>query len=392
MLKSYIVQRSEFLYDKIKNYRRHLHRYPELSFNEFETMKFISNKLTDIGIEHKVNIAGTGIVGLIKNKNYSIDNEIVALRADMDALPISEENELEYKSINNGVMHACGHDFHMAALLGAAEILNEIKEKLPFSVKLIFQPGEEKNPGGASLMINENVLNYPKVNKIYALHVYPDLPAGVVGFRKGIYMASSDEIYITINGKGGHAALPHKCIDPIIIGAELLSNLQTIVSRKCDPKIPSVLSFGHFEAIGATNVIPSKAILKGTFRTMNELWRKEALELIKINANSIAEANNAKIDVVISSGYPFLKNDEKLTDELTKKAIQLIGIENVKELDLRMTSEDFAFYAQKIPACFFRVGVKKNDNSTQYGVHNSRFDVDENALKTAMQIMCLAVV
>lgn len=389
-LKQYIVKRSEELFEKIRGYREHLHRHPELSYQEFETMKFVSGRLTELGIEHQAGVGGTGVVGIIRSSQHPDDMPAVGLRADMDALPIREENEVPYKSVVDGVMHACGHDVHTSVLLGAAEILNELKEQLPHPVKLIFQPGEEKNPGGASLMIRDGVLNKPTVKSIYALHVFPDFPVGRTGFKGGLYMASCDEVYITVHGKGGHGATPHQCVDPIAIGAELILNLQTIISRKCDPKIPCVLSFGHFEALGATNVIPSKAILKGTFRTMNEAWRAEALQLIEKQARAIVEGNGGELEIEISKGYPFLENDEQLTEELKQKAIDLLGENNVEDLPIRLTAEDFSFYAQEIPACFFRIGVRNEQKGILFGVHHPRFDIDAEALKTGMQMMALA--
>lgn len=389
-LKQYIVKRSEELFEKIRGYREHLHRHPELSYQEFETMKFVSGRLTELGIEHQAGVGGTGVVGIIRSSQHPDDMPAVGLRADMDALPIREENEVPYKSVVDGVMHACGHDVHTSVLLGAAEILNELKEQLPHPVKLIFQPGEEKNPGGASLMIRDGVLNKPAVKSIYALHVFPDFPVGRTGFKGGLYMASCDEVYITVHGKGGHGATPHQCVDPIAIGAELILNLQTIISRKCDPKIPCVLSFGHFEALGATNVIPSKAVLKGTFRTMNEVWRAEALQLIEKQARAIVEGNGGELEIEISKGYPFLENDEQLTEELKRKAIDLLGENNVEDLPIRLTAEDFSFYAQEIPACFFRIGVRNEQKGILFGVHHPRFDIDAEALKTGMQMMALA--
>ncbi|HLU86565.1 MAG TPA: amidohydrolase [Taishania sp.] len=390
-LKQHIVKRSEELFEKVRSYREHLHQHPELSYQEFETMQFVSNTLTQLGIEHQTNIGGTGVVGLIRGEHHKPDMEVIALRADMDALPILEENDVPYKSKKDGIMHACGHDVHTSILLGVAEILNELKNELPQPVKLIFQPGEEKNPGGASLMIRDGVLQNPTVKEIYGLHVFPDLPVGMTGFKPGLYMASCDEIYITIHGKGGHGATPHQCIDPIVIGAELVLNLQTVVSRKCDPKIPCVLTFGHFEALGATNVIPSKAILKGTFRTMNEAWRKEALELIEKQARHIVEGNGATLEIEISKGYPFLENDEELTAKLRAKAVDLLGEEKVEDLAIRLAAEDFSYYAQEIPACFFRIGVRNEEKGITFGVHHPRFDIDPYALKIGMQMMSLAV-
>lgn len=390
-LKQHIVKRSEELFEKIRGYREHIHRHPELSYQEYETMKFVSDRLDELGIEHTTGVGGTGVVGIIRGAHHSLDMDVVALRADMDALPIQEENDTLYKSTIDGVMHACGHDVHTAILLGTAEILNELKDQLPQPVKLIFQPGEEKNPGGASLMIKDKVLENPRVKSIYGLHVFPDLPVGMTGFKEGIYMASCDEIYITIHGKGGHGATPHQCIDPIIIGAEMLLNLQTIVSRRKDPKIPCVLTFGFFEALGATNIIPAKAVLKGTFRTMNEEWRAEGLDLIEKQARAIVEGSGGTLEIEISKGYPFLENDERLTKILKQKSIDLLGQENVEDLPIRMGSEDFSYYAQEVPACFFRIGVRNDEKGMTFGVHNARFDIDPNALKVGMQMMSLAV-
>lgn len=385
-----IQQHSEALFTKVKGYREYLHQHPELSYQEVETMHYISNRLKEIGIEHTPNIGDTGIVAIIRNATHPKEMECIGLRADMDALPIHEENDVPYKSQVNGVMHACGHDVHSSILLGVAEILHELKEELPQPVKLIFQPGEEKNPGGATLMIRDGVLENPKVKEMFALHVFPDMEVGKSGFKEGIYMASCDEIYVTINGKGGHGATPHQCIDPIAIGAEIILNLQTIVSRKCDPKIPCVLSFGHFEALGATNVIPSKAILKGTFRTMNEPWREEALNLIQKHILGIAETNGASAIVEISKGYPYLENDPVVTSKIRSKAITLLGEQNVEDLPIRLTAEDFSYYSQEIPVCFFRLGVRNEAKGITFGVHHPRFDIDPEALKIGMQLMASA--
>jgi amidohydrolase len=392
MLKDFIKNKSEELYDKVLGYREHLHRNPELSYKEFETMHFVCSVLDKIGVAYNKEIAGTGVVGFIESKHPNSKDVCVGLRADLDALPILEENEVDYKSQNPGIMHACGHDVHTAILLGVCEILNEVKDELPYSVKVIFQPGEEKNPGGASLMIAENVLNAPRVKEIFALHVFPDLPVGQLGFKEGLYMASCDEIYLTIIGKGGHGATPNNCIDPIAIGATLVTTLQQIISRKCDPKIPSVLTFGHFEAIGSTNIIPSKAILKGTFRTMDEEWREQALILIDRHIHSIAEGMGAKAELEISKGYPFLENNPELTHRTRQKAIDFFGKENVCDLPIRLSSEDFSFYAQQIPACFFRIGVRNELKGITFGVHHPKFDIDPEALKIGMCAMAMCVI
>jgi amidohydrolase len=384
-LQELINQRIETIFEKLVGYREHIHKHPELSYQEFETANFVEEKLIEIGIQNIQRIGHTGVTGLIIGKNHSLNDEFIGLRADLDALPIHEENNVPYKSLNEGVMHACGHDVHTSILLGAAEILNEIKDHLPNPVKLIFQPGEEKNPGGASILIQEGILENPTVSKMFALHVFPEMTAGKIGYKAGLYMASCDEIYITIHGKGGHGAMPHQCIDPISIGATLVTTLQQIISRNCDPTLPCVLSFGHFEALGATNVIPSKAILKGTFRTMDENWRNKALELIKSQTESIVQSMNGTVDIEISKGYPCLINDITLTNKSKDKLIEVLGKENVSELPIRMTSEDFAFYSQKIPVCFIRLGVGDKNKEINYGVHHPKFDIDNSSLKTGVK-------
>ena len=381
---------AEAVHEKVKAYREHIHRYPELSFKEFQTMEFVADALTKIGIPFEKGVAGTGVVGIIRGNQHTADEACVGLRSELDALPILEQTDLSFASVHDGVMHACGHDVHTSILLGAAEILWKYRNELPHPVKLIFQPGEEKNPGGASLMIEAGVLNNPPVSELFALHVFPEMEAGKIGFKQGLYMASCDEIYITIHGKGGHGATPHNTIDPIAIGAQLIIGLQQIVSRKCDPKIPCVLSFGYFEALGATNVIPDKAVLKGTFRTMDEPWRKEAIELIQKNVHATCEAFGATADLDISIGYPFLQNDEKLTDAFTRAAEKYFGEERVEELPIRLTSEDFSFYAQEIPVCFFRLGVRNEAEGIVYGVHHPKFNIDDHALQVGVEAMVLA--
>lgn len=385
-----IREKSAEIFEKVKGYREHIHQNPELSYAEFQTMEYVSNVLTSLGILHQKGIGKTGIVALIQNENHTEKDSCIGLRADLDALPILEENDVPYTSINKGVMHACGHDVHTAILLGTAEVLNSLKEHLTQPVKLIFQPGEEKNPGGATLMLADGVLHNPEVSEMIALHVFPDMEVGKVGFKEGIYMASCDEIHLTINGKGGHGATPHQCIDPIMIGATIITQLQQIVSRKCDPKIPCVLSFGHFEALGATNIIPSKAHIKGTFRTMNETWRAEALALIEKQIISIAESQGGTVDLEISKGYPYLENDPVVTSKMKQKAIEFLGEDFVEDLPIRLTSEDFAFYSHEIPVCFFRLGVRNEIKGITYGVHHPKFNIDDQALKVGVEMMSLA--
>jgi len=368
-------------FQEIVEIRRYIHQNPELSFQEFETSKYIQSVLDKYGIEHQTGFVKTGIVALIKGKNP--DKKVIALRADMDALPILEENNVDYKSKNKGVMHACGHDVHSSSLLGVAKILNELKDEFEGTIKLIFQPGEEKLPGGASLMIDEGVLENPVPTKIIGQHVFPDLPCGKVGMRGGMYMASADEIHVTVTGKGGHAALPHKFIDPILISSSIITSLQQIVSRHAKPDVPTVLSFGKINSEGgATNIIPDVVKIEGTFRTMDEEWREKASKLMKNMAETIAEAMGGKCDFEVRKGYPFLKNDIETTENTKQLAIEYLGKENVVDLDLRMTGEDFAYFTQKMPGCFYRLGTGKST-----GLHTSTFNVDEKSLEIGMGLM-----
>ena len=386
----FLKNKIDSIFEKVKGFREHLHQNPELSFQEFNTMEFVANQLEKIGIPHEKNIAGTGVVGIIRGTHHSQNTPCIGLRADLDALPIHEENEVNYKSKVDGVMHACGHDVHTSILLGVAEVLFELKEQLSEPIKLIFQPGEEMNPGGASLMIQAGVLENPRVERMYGLHVFPDFPAGWIGLKGGLYMASSDEIHLTIKGVGGHGALPENCVNPLLMGADFVLEGQRLIKEHCPENIPVVLSFGRFEALGSTNVIPSVAEIKGTFRTMNEEWRSRAHELLQTLVREIESKYGGKIHLNISKGYPFLVNSEELTNSLKSKLQKAIGNENVKDLKIRMTAEDFAFYSQKIPVCFFRLGTGKSDTSLNFGVHHPKFDIDSEALKTGMLAMVMA--
>ncbi|MBI3134694.1 MAG: amidohydrolase [Bacteroidetes bacterium] len=380
-----LQQKTEAIKDEVVSIRRHLHTHPELSFQETETSAYIQRKLSSWGIKFQKDIAGTGIVALIESP--LANSRCIALRADMDALPITELNEVSYKSQNTGVMHACGHDVHTAILLGTAKILNEQRSELSQSVKLIFQPGEEKLPGGANLMIQAGVLENPTVEEIYALHVFPELEAGKVGLRSGMYMASCDEIYITVEGKGGHAAMPALNIDPVLIAAKLLLKLQDIPEKHCPEGVPCVLAFGRIEGLGATNVIPDKVEIQGTFRTMDEAWRKKAHELIRQLAAETATEAKGKATVRVENGYPYLENNPALTEKTRKTLQKTFGEANVIDLPLRMTGEDFSFFAQKIPATFIRLGVRNESRGIVHAVHNARFDIDENALTTGIQTL-----
>ncbi len=373
------------LQEDLINKRRYLHANPELSFEEYQTSAYLKEELKKIGIQNFETKANTGFTALIEGKNPS--KRIIALRADMDALPITELNEVSYKSKNIGVMHACGHDVHSTCLIGAANILFQLKDKFEGSIKLIFQPGEEKLPGGASLMIADGALENPKPNSIFGQHVMPFLPVGSVGFRKGLYMASSDELFFKVKGKGGHGAMPHLSLDPVPVAAQLITALQTITSRFANPLTPTVLTIGKVIANGATNVIPEEVYMEGTFRTLDEAWRKKAHEHIERISNEIAKANSIEIDVEIRKGYPFLKNDEIITQKAKDAAIAYLGAEKVVDLDIWMASEDFAYYSQVMPASFYRLGTRNESKGIVSGVHTPTFNIDESALEIGAGLM-----
>ena len=385
-----IKEMSGIIFPEVVEIRRHLHMYPELSRQEHQTAAFIASKLTDMGIPIETGVAGTGLVGLIRGKRG--DGPVIALRADMDALPITEENDLPYKSRNPGVMHACGHDVHMSCLLGAARILNDLRDHWGGMVKLIFQPSEETAPGGARLMIEEGVLENPAPEAIFGQHVFVPLPAGKVGIRSGKYMASADEIYLTVKGRGGHAATPHLSVDPVVIAAQIVVALQTIVSRSARPAMPSVLTFGRIEGLGRTNIIPDEVKIQGTFRTFDEEWRADALQRITSMTAGIARGMGGECQVYIEEGYPFLVNDDHLADAFRKHATAYLGSENVVELDLAMTAEDFAFFSQKMPACFYRLGISNPLKGVGSNLHTPNFDVDEKAMETGMGLMAYLAV
>ena len=384
MLKDKITYLANQIHSDVVANRRHLHANPELSFHEYETCAYVAQKLDELGIEYK-KMANTGLVALIKGAKQS--DAVVALRADMDALPIVEANDVVYKSKNPGVMHACGHDVHTSSLLGTAKILTELKNEFGGTVKLIFQPAEEKLPGGANMMIKEGVLENPKPNAVLGQHVMPLIESGKVGFRSGKYMASTDEIYVTVHGKGGHGAQPQQNIDPVLITSHIIIALQQIISRVADPKTPSVLSFGKVIANGATNVIPNEVYLEGTFRTMDEDWRAKAHEKMKKMAEGIAEAMGGSCDFNIVRGYPFLINEEVLTADARAYAEDYLGKENVLDLDIWMAAEDFAYYSQVSDACFYRLGTGNVSRGITSSVHTPTFDVDEDSLRLSTGLM-----
>jgi amidohydrolase len=364
--------------------RRHLHAHPELSYQEYETSKYVQAKLAALEIPYTV-IATTGVVGIIEGNNPS--SRTIALRADMDALPILEENNIAYKSKTDGIMHACGHDVHTTCLLGAAKILQATKANWEGTVKLFFQPGEEKNPGGASYMIRDGVLQNPIPQGIVALHVHTGMPTGQLSFRSGTVMASADELYITIKGAGGHAAAPHLTVDTILVASQLIISLQQIVSRNNNPFNPTVLSITSIQGGNATNIIPTEVKLMGTLRCMDEEWRKHAHHLITKHVTELCAALGAQGEVHISVGYPTVLNNKTLTNAAWQLAENYMGKQNVSETEMRMGAEDFGYYAQQIPGCFFRLGVRNEALGITSGVHTPTFNADEASIEIGMGIM-----
>jgi amidohydrolase len=372
-------------YPEIVEIRRHLHMQPELSKQEEKTSQHITSLLQEWEIPYRDKIGGNGVLGELVFTNPV--NRVIALRADMDALPIKEQNEVPYKSRVQGVMHACGHDVHMASLLGVARILMELRDELQGTVKLIFQPSEEQYPGGAIGMISEGVLEDPRPDLIIGQHVYPELEAGMTGMRGGFYMASTDEIFITVRGKGGHAATPHRVVDPVLVIAHIVVALQQIVSRNANPTTPSVISFGKVCADGRTNIIPDEARLEGVMRTFDEEWREEMKSRITAMATSIAKGMGAECEVFIDKGYPAVYNDPAATDRARKYAVEYLGESNVADLDQRMTAEDFSYYQQQVPGVFYRLGIMNKEKGITSNLHTSTFDVDESSLITGMGTM-----
>jgi len=384
MLKDKIQQLAKQYAPDLISIRHHLHAHPELTYQEFQTSKFVQEQLSELDIPFQV-MAGTGVVGLLQGKNPG--KRVVALRADMDALPIKEENDIPYKSTNEGVMHACGHDVHTTVLLGASRILHQLKDEWEGTVKLIFQPGEEKNPGGASLMIKEGVLKNPEPQAIFGLHVHPGLETGKLSFRSGMVMASADELYITIKGKGGHAAAPHLTVDTILVASHLVVALQQIISRNRNPLSPSVLSITSVQGGYTTNVIPSEVRLMGTFRAMDEEWRFRAHELIRKQATELVHSMGAQIDLHIDVGYPMVYNNEALDKVARAEAREFIGRDKVLETEIRMGAEDFGYYTRQIPGCFYRLGVMNEAKGITSGVHTPTFNIDESAIEIGAGMM-----
>jgi amidohydrolase len=380
--KDTILKKSAHLKDEVIKLRRHFHRHPELSYEETETSAFILKWLKDNNIEFSEGIAGTGVVARIRG-NISGGN-VLALRAEMDALPIMEKNVASYASLNDGKMHACGHDAHMAMLMGTAKLLMEIRDELPGEIILIFQPGEEKSPGGAKLIIDSGILNDLKPDIIIAQHVLPELETGKVGYRSGRYMASCDEIYITITGRGGHAALPALTTDQIYIASCLVVRLrEEMKDAITESKIPTVLGIGRISGEGATNIIPEKVFISGTFRTFDEEWRSRGLELVKSIASEMAKEFGVIIDVNIAEGYPVLVNDENITGRAMELSAELLGKDNIETYDIRMSSDDFSFYGSVAPSLYYRVGIKTKEGQMKK-LHTAEFDIDEDGLETGV--------
>jgi amidohydrolase len=394
-----IKQLAHQYFDEVVSFRRHLHQHPELSFQEFKTSEYVCAVLDKHHITYTKGIVKTGIVAIIEGKNPT--KKTILLRADLDALPIEEQNNIDYKSQNIGVMHACGHDAHTASVLGTAIILNQVKNEFEGTVKIMFQPGEEVLPGGSSLMIKEGVLQNPTVDVAIAQHVFPSMEVGKVGFREGMYMASTDELHITITGKGGHAAMAGDYNNPLVVAAHIITEIEKQfpfaidaegVARNTQNNIPTVIAFGKIEGKGATNVIPETVYLAGTFRTMDEAWRKDVKAKITDIINSVAIKYNTKADINIMDGYPFLTNDALTTKHCKQAAIDYLGKENVEDLPLRMTAEDFAYITQQVPSCFFRLGTGNKSKGITSGVHTSTFDIDENALEISSGLMAWMVI
>lgn len=372
------------LLEEVVGIRRHLHGHPELSFQETETSAYIRKLLDNWGIAYKYPLVETGLLAWIKGEKTG---PVIALRTDMDALPLNEETDLPFRSVRPGIMHACGHDVHMASMLGAIRVLDQLRDQIEGEILFVFQPGEEKVPGGARLMLEEGIFNEKKPDLIIAQHVMPDMDAGRVGFKPGIYMASSDEIYLTVRGKGGHGALPQDIADPVLMASHILISLQQEIHRKAPSDTPTVLSFGRVIADGAVNVIPDQVRLEGTFRTMNESWRKKAHDLIGRIADGIAASMGGSCDVEIRHGYPVLENDEKITRAASNFAARLLGADQVEQMGIRMTAEDFAWFTRTIPGMLYRLGVRQPGSERTFPLHTSGFRVDESALRTGVSML-----
>ncbi len=378
-MKQKLKDLSNSIFEETRQTRRYLHQHPELSFNEKKTTAYLINEIQQLGLPVITKYSSTGLVTKIEGK--SPQKKSVALRADIDALPITEKNNVPYKSVNTGVMHACGHDVHMASLLSAIKILLQAKTEFEGTIWCIFQPAEEKLPGGAKQMIDNGLLKDIQPAVVIGQHTMPNIEAGNIGVRSGNYMASTDEIYLTLKGKGGHAALPHEITDTILMASQLIVSLQQVVCRFVPASIPTVLSFGKVIANGATNIIPSEVKIEGTFRTMSEEWRKKAHEKITDIIQFTADSFDAGFDLEIRHGYPALYNDPEATAIFKKQAIDFLGTDHVLDLDVRMTAEDFAYFSHAVPSVFYRIGTGNKAKNITSPLHSSLFDVEEEVLR-----------
>ncbi len=385
-MKEKILELSDLFFDEIVSIRRYMHMHPELSFQEFETSNYIKSILKSWDINFLDGYANTGILVNLQGKEPS--SRVIALRADFDALPILEENDVEYKSKNEGIMHACGHDAHTASMLGALKILHKTKDHWRGTIKFIFQPAEERLPGGAKQMIEEGVLENPNVQHVIAQHVLPELEVGKVGFRCGTYMASTDELYVTISGKGGHAAIPSSYNNPIIASSELVLDLNQFFNDKAD----AIFAIGYIDGTGSTNIIPNEVNLMGTFRALDESFRLESHNHMNRIVNQVAKKYNIKIDLNIKKGYPALNNDIQFTLNQINKAKEFLGEKNVIDLPIRMTAEDFSYFANAVPSCFYRLGTGNKDKGLIHGLHTSKFNIDEDSLKIGMGLMAFLAI
>jgi amidohydrolase len=372
--------------------RRYLHQHPELGMQEYETSAYVVERLRALQVESiRTGIANTGVTALIHGRKPGDGASKVALvRADMDALPILEENDVEYKSLSPGAMHACGHDAHTAMLLGVARILLDRRDQFSGTVKLLFQPAEE-GPGGAKPMIEQGVLENPHVDAVFGLHVAQDLELGKIEVRPGPAMASSDRFNVIIQGKGGHGASPHLAVDPVMVAAYAVTTLQTIVSREVDPVDPAVVTVGKIQAGQANNVIPDTAELRGTVRSFNPERRQMLARRVQDVITGVAESFGASAQVEYQFGYPATINNPEMTDLVIEAARGVVGEDNVLIADLQMGAEDFSYFLQERPGCFFFVGTRNEERGLTWGHHHPRFDIDEDGMAIGMQVMASSV-
>jgi amidohydrolase len=367
--------------------RRYLHQHPELGFQEFETAKLVAERLETMGVEDiRTGIAVTGVTGLIRGTKQGGPERVVLVRADMDALPILEENDVDYRSKIDGKMHACGHDAHTSMLLGVARLLMDRRDEFSGTVKLLFQPAEEGG-GGARVMIEEGVLEDPPVDLVFGQHVAAEVPVGQIELRGGPCMAAADRFEILIRGRGGHGAQPHLTVDPIAVGSQIVSALQSIVAREVDPTKEAVVTVGAFIAGDASNVIPDTAVLRGTLRSFDPEVRELLGRRVGEIATGIASAMRAVVEYTYNPGYPATINDPVETEKVRQIASEILGEENVLHADLQMGAEDFSYFLEKKPGCFFFTGTRDEGRGITWGHHHPKFDVAEEGMAIGMEVM-----